>query len=182
METSRIILRKWMLEDIDVLVENLNNEMMANNLGTAYPYTYEDAYRYIEDAIKYNKEKYAIIWKNNMKVMGGCGLHITDTIASGNLWIAPMYHGMGIGTEASVLLVKHCFEDLKINKMENVFFGGNNASKKMQEKVGAIVCKEKEELTVNGRKREKNKTIITRENFEKALNSLRGVENVFNKR
>ena len=174
METSRILLRKWMLKDAYVLVENLNNEAVAYDLGTEYPYTYENARGYIADAIKNNKEKYAIVYKENMKIIGGCGLRIVERIGLGNMWIAPMYHGRGIGTEAAILLVEHCFKDLKIDKMENVFFGGNHASKKMQEKIGAIVCKEKKELIVNGRKREKNKTIITRENFEKALTSLRG--------
>lgn len=174
METSRILLRKWTLKDADVLVENLNNEVMAYDLGTKYPYTYENACGYIEDAIKNNKEKYAIVYKENMEVIGGCGLHIVGKLISGNMWIAPMYHGRGIGTEAAIILVEHCFKVLNMEKMENVFFGGNDASKKMQEKVGAIVCKEKEELVVNGRKRVKNRAIITKDNFEKVLAYLQG--------
>lgn len=71
MESERIILRKWEMKDTYVLVENLNDSKMAYDLGTEYPYTFEMACKYIRDAIKYNKEKYAIVYKKNMKVIGG---------------------------------------------------------------------------------------------------------------
>lgn len=174
METDRILLRKWTLDDAYILVENLNNETMANDLGTDYPYTYENARSYIEDAVKHDKEKYAIVYKRNMEVIGGCGLHITDKLAFGNMWISPKYHGRGIGTEASILLVERCFKDLKVDKMENAFFWGNDASRRMQEKVGAFVCGEKESVMVNGREKIKIKAVITKTNFETALAVLRG--------
>lgn len=169
METDRIILRKWTLEDVDILVKNLNNEQMSNELGTDYPYSHENAYRYIDDAIKYSKEKYAIVLKKNMIVVGGCGIHFASSSVSCNIWIAPSYQGIGLGTETLFLLAKHCFYDLNIEKLENVFFAENNASKQMQEKLGAVVCEGNEEIVVNGKKRLKRKSIISRENFEKLI-------------
>ena len=174
METDRIILRKWQKEDADVLVKNLNNEQMANDFGTDFPYTYKNACDYIEDAIQHNKEKYAIVYKENNEVIGGCGLHIVGKLVSGNMWIASEYHGGGIGTEASILLVEYCFKTLKMEKMENVFFDGNEASKKMQQKVGAVLSEDSDFVVLNGRTRIKKKAVITKENFEKVLVSLRG--------
>lgn len=174
METERILLRKWKIEDADVLAGNLNNEKMAYDLGTEFPYTIENARNFIEDAIRYDKEKYAIVYKENMEVIGGCGLHIVDKLVSGNMWISPSYHRMGIGTEASILLVEYCFKTLNMEIMENVFFVGNEATKKMQEKIGAFVTDEKDTIVVNGKQRIKNKAVITKENFERVLAMLRG--------
>lgn len=177
METERIFLRRWEMKDVPILAKKLNAKEIAHNLGTNYPYSEEDARSYIEDAIKYNKEKYAIILKETREIIGGCGLHLRNekASASGNMWITKDKQGMGFGTEAFKLLVAHCFDALGVEKMDNVFFRGNIASQKMQEKVGSVV-KEGEELIIVGEGvRVKKSAVLTKENFEVMLN--RKVEN-----
>lgn len=174
MESERIILRKWEMKDTYVLVKNLNDSKMAYDLGTEYPYTFEMACKYIRDAIKYNKEKYAIVYKKNMKVIGGCGLHIMDKMVSGNMWLSKKYQGIGIGTETAIVLVDYCFKKLDMDRMYNIYFENNKASKNMQEKIGGKVCEGSTSIVVTGKVRVKKNVVITKNNFEKAVSLLRG--------
>lgn len=152
MESKRIMLRKWNLDDASILVDNLNDEKISSLLGTKIPYSYKDAYTYIEDAIINKKEKYAIVCKNSMKVIGGCGMHLSGDKGSENMWISESYQNQGYGTETSLLLMKHIFEKYPIIKIENVFFEGNMASQKMLLKLGFEIMDVNEEIFVNGKK------------------------------
>lgn len=159
-------LRKWQLTDISQLVQGLNHPSMAIRYGTDYPYTDENARIYIEDAIVNNKDKFAIILKEKNLVIGGCGLHYANGKISGNLWITEEYQHRGLGTEAAILLVKYCFEKYDINQMDNYFFKGNDASRRMQEKIGSHVLEESESNTGDSRM----KAILKKEDFLACVN------------
>ena len=171
MESERLLLRKWELEDAPTLAKKLNVKEIAYNLGTKYPYSEEDARSYIVDAIKHNKEKYAIILKETREIIGGCGLHLQNekTSASGNMWITKDKQGRGFGTEAFKLLVAHCFSTQGVEKMDNVFFCRNIASQKMQEKIGSVVVEGEKLIIVGDEVRVKKTAVLTKENFERML-------------
>lgn len=165
--SEHLKLRKWQLTDIPQLVQGLNHSDMAIRYGTDYPYTDENARIYIEDAILNNKDKFAVILKEENLVIGGCGLHCVSGKISGNLWIANKYQHRGLGTEAAILLVKYCFEKYDINQMDNFFFKGNVASRRMQEKIGSHIL---EEVETNMEKT-RIKAVLKREDFFNMLNN-----------
>lgn len=139
-ETKRLFLRKWALSDCTSLVCGLNNYTIADNFGTRFPYTEEDAIFFINDAIQKNKPKFAIVLKENSQVIGGCGLHFIDQHVSCSIWISVDYQSLGYGTEALQALVNYGFGYLGISQIKNSFFEGNLSSKRMHEKVGFEVA------------------------------------------
>lgn len=162
MESQRILLRKWSPGDYSLLAKNLNDKEIAFGLGTQYPYSEQDAKCYIEDAISKNKEKYAIVFKENGEIIGGCGIHLFENRASTNIWIAKNYQRIGLGTEALKLLSSYCFSKYEVDQIENVFFSENLASQKVQEKIGVVVQMQEEPTVVNGEPRIKKFGILTK--------------------
>lgn len=157
LETDRLILRNWNIQDRYNLVEGLNDIEVTKWKGyDNYPYTLEDADKEIESILKkYEKGNYynwAIVLKTENKVIGRVGLYdIYDNVAhGGGIWINRKYWNNGYATEAMKARTEFAFEELNLRKIENSFFEGNEVSWKLQEKLGykieglkreAIQCK-----------------------------------------
>lgn len=157
LETDRLILRNWSLDDVEDLVEGLNDLEITKWKGyDNYPYTKEDAIKEINSILEnYKKGSYynwAIVLKDNNKVIGRVGLYdIYDDVAhGGGIWINRKYWNQGYASEAFKERTKFAFEELNLRKIENSFFEGNDASWRIQEKLGyklegvkreAICCK-----------------------------------------
>ena len=139
-ETERLILRYWTYDDVDDIVEGLNNLNVSKWLGRVpYPYTKEDALEFIKRSVETKAYNFAIVLKENNKVIGGTQISNIDTLngtAGGGIWLNESYHGHGYGTEAWNARIKYAFETLNLRKLENGFFKGNEASHKMQLKCG----------------------------------------------
>ena len=103
-ETERLILRPFNLTDADDIVDGLNNLNVSKWLAfVPYPYTKEDAIKYIEDSINNKLYNFAIVLKSENKVIGSTQLSNISKIhgtAGGGIWINEKYHGNGYGTEA----------------------------------------------------------------------------------
>lgn len=138
-ETQHLILRRWQYSDVPALAHWLNSEQMANDYGTPYPYTADHAFSYIDDAIRNQKTKFAILLKSDHKLMGGCGIHkdMADTIASANIWIAQPFRRRGYAKEAGTALLQYGFQHCGITQFNNSCFEGNEASARLQESVGS---------------------------------------------
>lgn len=139
-ESKRLILRKWMLDDADDLVDGLNNLNVSKWLAKVpYPYTKEDALKFINRSIENELYNFAIVLKSENKVIGGTQLSNIDLFngtATGGIWINEKYHGYGYGTEAWGARIKYAFEELGLRRLENGYFKENEKSKKMQERFG----------------------------------------------
>lgn len=139
-ETERLILRKWSIEDADDIVEGLNNLNVSKWMShTPYPYTKKDAIDFINKSLENNLYNFAIVLKSENKVIGGTQLRNIDLIqgtASGGIWTNEKYHGKGYGTEAWGARIKYAFEILGLRRLENGYFEGNEKSWKMQQKFG----------------------------------------------
>lgn len=143
LETKSLILRKWNINDINDLQEGLNDIEVTKWKGyDNYPYTIQDAKNEIETILKkYENENYynqAIVLKSENKVIGRIGLYdIYDDVAhGGGIWINRKYWNRGYATEAMKARTEFAFEKLNLRKIENSFFEGNEASWKLQEKLG----------------------------------------------
>lgn len=144
LETDRLILREWTLNDIDDLVEGLNNIEVSKWLGfIPHPYTKKDAEEWIRFCME-DKENYefAIELKEEHKVIGGISLekiNRTQGTAGGGIWTNAKYHGKGYGQEAWGKRIEFAFEDLKLRRLESGFFEGNINSFKMQSRFGGKI-------------------------------------------
>lgn len=143
LETDRLILRKWSMEDKDDLMEGLNDLEVTKWKGyDNYPYDEIDAINEIRSTLsKYKKGNYynwAIVLKENNKVIGRVGLYdIYDDVAhGGGIWINRNYWNKGYASEAFKERTRFAFEELNLRKIENSFFEGNEASWRIQEKLG----------------------------------------------
>ena len=139
-ETERLILRQWKIEDVDDIVEGLNNINVSKWLaGAPYPYTKKDALYFINKTIDNNLYNFAIILKSENKVIGGTQLtniDLSNGTAGGGIWINEKYHGKGYGTEAFGARIKYAFEVLGLRRLENGYFKNNEKSHQMQLRFG----------------------------------------------
>ena len=139
-ETERLILRQWNMDDIDDMVEGLNNINVTKWLaGAPFPYTVKDAESFIKQSIENNLYNFAIVLKSENKVIGGTQLtdiSIENGTAGGGIWINENYQGYGYGTEAFGARIKFAFEVLRLRRLENGYFKGNEKSHKMQLRFG----------------------------------------------
>ena len=155
-ETDRLILRQWKIEDADDLVEGLNNINVTKWMShTPNPYTKKDALEFINKSINDKLYNFAIVLKENNKVIGGTQLRNIDLVqgtASGGIWINEKYHGHGYGREAWGARIEYAFEVLKLRRLETGFFDGNDKSWKMQKQFG---------YNLEGTRRKKYKCLST---------------------
>ena len=156
-ETDRLILRKYRLEDADDGVEGLNNLNVSKWLAKVpYQYTKEDAIKYINKSIDNNLYNFAIVLKSENKVIGATQLSNIDlengVSSGGGIWINEKYQGQGYGSEAFGARIKYAFEVLGLRRLENGFFDGNKSSWEMQKKFG---------YKIEGTKRQRYKCMST---------------------
>ena len=142
-ESKRLILRNWEDGDVEDIVDGLNNIEVAKWMaGVPYPYTENDAKQFIEHAKGQDenvKISLAIVLKANNKVIGGTeirNINKKDGTAGGGIWLNEKYQKNGYGTEAFSTRNKYCFEILKLRRIENGYFRGNEKSRRMQLKLG----------------------------------------------
>lgn len=139
-ESERLILRQWNMNDINDVVEGLNNINVTKWLaGAPFPYTKKDAEDFIKKTIDNDLYNFAIVLKSENKVIGGTQLtniSIANGTAGGGIWINEKYQGYGYGTEAFGARIKYAFEVLGLRRLENGYFKENEKSHKMQLKFG----------------------------------------------
>ena len=139
-ETERLILRQYKLEDANDIVEGLNNINVTKWLaGAPYPYTEQDALYFINKSLNNNLYNFAIVLKSENKVIGGTQLtniDMSNGTAGGGIWISEKYWRKGYGSEAFGARIKYAFEVLGLRRLENGYFKENEKSHKMKLKFG----------------------------------------------
>lgn len=147
LETHRLILREWTLNDVDDLVEGLNDIEVAKWLAfVPHPYTITDAEKWVRYCIENSNEEnrgnayhFAIELKSSQKIIGGVSVDKINRhqgTAGGGIWINAKYHGLGYGSEAFGKRIEFAFDELKLRRLENGYFKGNETSLRLQEKFG----------------------------------------------
>ena len=139
-ETERLILRAWKITDIDDIVEGLNNINVSKWLsGAPYPYTKEDAKKFIEKPLENNLYNFAIVLKTENKVIGGTqisNISYSNLTAGGGIWLNEKYQNKGYGSEAFGARIKYAFDVLGLRRLENGYYKDNVKSRNMQMKFG----------------------------------------------
>jgi ribosomal-protein-alanine N-acetyltransferase len=105
LETERLILRNWTLDDAPKLFEICSNAEVMKFIGTRKPHeTIEQANEILRWATDYQKEnnfcRWAVILKENQEIVGSCGFarpHGTTEIELG-YFLARKFWGKGLAT------------------------------------------------------------------------------------
>lgn len=134
-------LRDWQIEDAKGLAKHANNfkiaEFMTN--GFPYPYSDEDAERFVKMAIEHPTSIFKAIDVGG-EAVGGIGIHPQDDIYEKNAelgyWLSEQHWRKGIMTAAIREMLCFGFSKLAINRIFAISFGSNEGSKKVLVKAG----------------------------------------------
>lgn len=143
LETERLILREWKLEDASDLYEYARTELVGPNAGWKPHQTIDESRDIIKKFIE-NQDTYAIVLKESDKVIGSIGLHHHDIdetkkhlkqVILGYV-LNPDYWGKGIMPEAVQRVLDYGFSELRVGLIWCGHFDFNQQSKRVIEKCG----------------------------------------------
>ena len=143
LETERLILRGWRDTDASSLFKYAKDERVGPPAGWA-PHSDENYSKAVIRTILAKDETYAICLKGTDEPIGSIGLMfrdsdergIPDNTAELGYWLGVPFWGRGIAFEAAKEILRHGFEDLKLDTIYCGYFEGNERSKKLQQKCG----------------------------------------------
>ncbi len=141
--TERLILRPWAETDAGDLYRYAKDDRVGPIAGWP-PHSSVDNSAEIIRTVFSAPETYAVCLKEDNRAIGSIGLmigarsdkEIPDTEGEIGYWIGVPFWGKGLIPEAVQELVRHGFEDLKLDKIWCGHFDGNEKSKRVQEKCG----------------------------------------------
>jgi len=141
-ETSRLRLRQFTLNDLDELYRIYRDPDLSQYIANEKPLSLEQTKAaltcIIENWQKHNFGVWAVIYKKYQKLIGHCGLKFlenTSEIQVGYL-LLKAYWGRGLGTEAASSVLNYGFEVVNLPKIVAVTKPDNIASRRVMEKIG----------------------------------------------
>jgi ribosomal-protein-alanine N-acetyltransferase len=142
LETERLILRPWKLEDADAMFEICRDSEVMLHIGNRKPYeSVEDAVKFLDWAISYQKKngfcRWAVVEKSSGKIVGSCGFFRlkNDDKELGYLFAREVW-GKGLATEAAGACLRYGYEKLNFTKIIALTDVAHFASQKVLEKIG----------------------------------------------
>jgi ribosomal-protein-alanine N-acetyltransferase len=143
LETTRLTLRRLVLEDAPFLVLLLNQPSFLAHIGDRGVRTIEDAHRYLRDGplAMYERTGFGL-WhvarKSDGAAIGLCGLLRRDSLPDVDVGYAllPDYWGSGYAFEAVSATLRHAARKFALQRVIAVVSEGNAASIRVLEKAG----------------------------------------------
>lgn len=139
---KRLYLRPWKDDDARSLYELANDPAIGPSAGWPPHKTIKES-RQIIATVFSDPKTYAICLKENDEIIGAISLMRSrndSNYPAGQcelgFWIGKPYWGHAYVKEASLLVLKHAFEDLNMNKVWCGYYAGNEKSAKAQAKIG----------------------------------------------
>lgn len=179
LETKRLILRPWKEDDAEECFEYAKDPRVGPPAGWP-PHKNVEETREIISSILSAPETYAIVLKETGSVIGSIALMFsTDHIERGDeaelgYWIGVPYWGRGLVPEASRELLRHGFEDLKLERIWCAYYEGNEKSKRVQEKLGFkhYMTKENVPVTQLNETRTDHINLLTKEEWLRVYSEI----------
>ena len=176
METERLIIRRWTLDDAESLFKYAKDPDVGPVAGWPSHKSIEESLNIIKNVFN-REETYALALKEDNKAIGAIALklrgdtNLTDRDDECELgyWLGKEFWGRGLMPEAVREILRHAFCDLGMTKVWCGYYTGNGKSKRVQEKCGFIPQKiiRGEYLLLMDEKRDVNINLLTREEFLK---------------
>lgn len=152
LETPRLTLRPFTLEDVNAVYQYGSNPNVTKYLIWPGVTSKEEAKQAIENFLS-NKGVYAICLKETNLCIGCIDIRIDEIHekASFGYLIDEPYWYQGYTKEALEVVLRHCFEDIGINRVESTHYKGNPNSGRVMQKAGMLFEGEgKQEVKVKG--------------------------------
>lgn len=150
-KTERLILRKWEESDLDDFFEYASVEEIGKMAGWPRHTSKDDTLNILNSFIQ-GKDVFALVYRENNKVIGSVGLHTSwanDDIEYANIKLKDIgyalskdYWGNNIMTEAVRAVIDFCFNELNLDTVTCGHFLTNSQSKRVIEKCGFKFVKE----------------------------------------
>lgn len=143
LETERLILRPWRETDAAALYKYAQDPRVGPVAGWPVHESIENSRQIIRDILS-AEETYAVVPVGTDEPAGSIGLLIGGksniTIGENDseigYWIGVPYWGQGLIPEAVRELLRHGFEDLRLDNIWCGYFDGNEKSHRVQTKCG----------------------------------------------
>ena len=146
LESERLILRPWNLDDLDDFFEYAKNPDVGPRAGWA-PHESKEKSLEILNKFVAEKKTFAIVYKENNKVIGSLGIEkygLEDKLFEFfdyqgreiGYVLSKDYWGKGLMPEAVNVAITYCFNVLNLDFLLCGYFDFNNQSKRVQEKCG----------------------------------------------
>jgi len=138
---SKAKLRPWNDKDAFALAKHANNQKIAENMrdGFPFPYTIDDAYNWLNMAMKETRHVLLAIEVEG-EAAGGIGIIFKENVyrfsAETGYWLGEMHWRKGITSEAIAKLSDHVFTNTDIVRLYAEIFSPNTASMKTVSKAG----------------------------------------------
>ena len=175
LETQRLILRPWKVEDAASLYEYAKDPAVGPIAGWPIHTSVENSIEIIKEVLMAD-ETYAVCLKEDNKAIGSIGLikpaqsHVKakETEMEIGYWIGVPFWGKGLIPEAVRRLLEYAFLDLGCSAIWCGYYDGNEKSKRCQEKSGFVYhhTEENKPCVLMGDIRTEHFTRITREEWE----------------
>jgi len=138
MHTQRLILRRMQPSDANFLLEFTSNTAALEYLFWEGTGTIEGTLLDIYNTYMLVPTFWGIEPANAGKLVGYIALRLDADHDKGRVgyMLSPAIWGKGYATEALAAVLKLGFDELKLNRLEADFFGGNEASRRVLEKNG----------------------------------------------
>lgn len=138
LETERLILRPFTLNDLDDFFEYCSLETVGPNAGWAAHHSKEFSKKIIENFIE-KDDVLALFHKKDKKVIGSIGLHKKNEDDLGEYYeigyvLSTPYEGQGLMTETVRKVIEHAFNDLNLDIIYCGHFIENSKSRRVIEK------------------------------------------------
>lgn len=156
LETLRLILRPWLESDLDDLYEYACVEGVGEMAGWKHHESIEVSKEILQSFIN-DKNVFAIVFKEDNKVIGSLGLHnswASDDEQFKELRLVEIgyaiskdYWGKGFTPEAVREVIKFCFDTYSLDAVTAKHSSTNNQSKRVIEKCGFTYVKQSEEYS-----------------------------------
>ncbi|MFC2107613.1 GNAT family N-acetyltransferase [Bacteroidota bacterium] len=134
-------LRPWLEEDATALAIHANNKKIALNLrdGFPFPYTVEEAKKWLNMAIELNTAIYFAIDQNG-EAIGSIGIspfqNVYRNTAEIGYWLSEKYWKQGITSMAVKAMVKFGFENYELQRIQAGIYENNLPSMNVLKKCG----------------------------------------------
>ncbi len=142
-ETERVILRRFEMEDAEAILEFNSNPEVIRYTGDRLLSTLEEAKEcvtniWLSDYEKYGYGRFAVWYKPANKVIGFAGLKYLPEFGETDIGyrILPEYWGKGITTEMALPLMQYGFEVLGLKRIIGITMLENHASARVLQKCG----------------------------------------------
>jgi Acetyltransferases, including N-acetylases of ribosomal proteins len=140
LETERVILRPWKIEDLDDFYEYAKNPYVGPNAGWEPHKDKETSLRILHSFIEHDEVR-AIVYKENNKVIGSLGVHCDRKREGVNAKmigyvLSEAYWGKGLMSEAVSEVIRYLFEEEKLDIISCYHYPFNIRSKRVIEKCG----------------------------------------------